>query len=315
MRNTKTSTDGTVQAAAPVRTRVAGRVPLPGRVQSPARRRLATLAAAVAALLLCAGWLLAQPSPEQQSQPKPKKPDTKPVRVLFVGNSYTSAHDLPAIVRALGAASKPKVDFEIDSITPGGFTLEAHLAAEGKDAPRARIAAGAYDFVVLQEQSQRPILEPDAMLSAARVFAKELAAAKATPVWYATWARQAKPETQADLDKAYEACLAATGGRLAPVGAAWQRVLSAKNEKERVVLHDKDGSHPSAAGSYLAGLVIYATLTGKKLDGLPARLAEPRKATADDPSDERVLTDLEPRVAKLLQQAATATLDARKKPR
>jgi hypothetical protein len=301
MGDSHTSTDGNA------------RDPAPRRDKLPARVRLHAIVSAVAALLACAGWLWAQPATDQQQ--KSRKPAAKPVRVLFVGNSYTSAHDLPAIVRALGAASQPKVEYAIESITPGGFTLEAHLAAEGKDAPRARIAAGACDFVVLQEQSQRPILEPDKMLAAARLFAKELAAAKATPLWYATWARQAKPETQADLDKAYEACLAATGGRLAPVGAAWRRVLTAKDEKDRVALHDKDGSHPSAAGSYLAGLVIHATLSGGKLDGLPARLAEPRPKTGDKPAEERVLVELEPRVAKLLQQAATATLEARKKPR
>jgi|GEM_PF-826541 len=279
-------------------------------------RRLAARAflLLLAALVASAGWLLASPAAEAQ-QGRKQQSAAKPVRVLFVGNSYTSANDLPAIVRALGAAAKPKVEFEVEAVTPGGFTLEAHLAAEGKDSPRAKIAAGAFDHVVLQEQSQRPILEPDKLLAAARVFAKELAAAKSGAVWYATWARLAKPETQADLDKAYAACWEATGGRLAPVGAAWQRVLTAKDEKDRIVLHAADGSHPSAAGSYLAGLVIYGAITGKQLDGLPARLAEPLPKVEGRPSEERVLVELEPRVAKLLQQAATATLDARKQPR
>lgn len=285
-----------------------------GKTRTGRRGRLHAFATLLAVLVASAAWLLATPAAEAQQARKPTSAP-KPVRVLFVGNSYTSANDLPAIVRALGAAAKPKVEFEIEAVTPGGFTLEAHLAAEGKESPRARIAAGAFDHVVLQEQSQRPILEPDKMLAAARVFAKELAAAKSGAVWYATWARLAKPETQADLDKAYAACLDATGGRLAPVGAAWQRVLTQKDEKDRVVLHTADGSHPNAAGSYLAGLVIYGTITGKKLDGLPARLAEPLPKVEGRPSEERVLVDLEPRVAKLLQQAATATLDARKKPR
>ena len=284
------------------------------RGQSARRLNVRTCALLLAALVASTGWLLAAPEVESQ-QGKKQKSAAKPVRVLFVGNSYTSANDLPAIVRALGAADKPRVEFEVEALTPGGFTLEAHLAAEGEDSPRAKIAAGAYDHVVLQEQSQRPILEPDKMLAAARVFAEELAAAKSSAVWYATWARQAKPETQAELDKAYAACLEATGGRLAPVGAAWQRVLTAKDEKERVALHAADGSHPAAAGSYLAGLVIYGTLTGKKLDGLPARLVEPRSEVERGSSEERVLVELEPRVAKLLQQAASATLDAQKQAR
>lgn len=281
--------------------------------ECPRRGRTRTLATLLALLVLGASWLLAMPAIGAQDQGR--KDAKRPVRVLFVGNSYTSANDLPAIVRALGAAAKQKVDFEVEAVTPGGFTLEAHLAAEGKDSPRAKLASGSYDFVVLQEQSLRPILEPAKMLDAARAFATPVAAAKATPVWYCTWARLAKPETQAEIDKAYAACLDATGGRLAPVGAAWRRVLTAKDEKERVVLHAADGSHPDAAGSYLAGLVLYGTITEQKLDGLPARLAETLPKVEGRPSEERVLVELEPRVAKLLQRAATATLDARSNPR
>ena len=285
-----------------------------GKTRTGRRGRLHAFAALLAALVASAAWLLATPAAEAQQARKPPNAP-KPVRVLFVGNSYTSANDLPAMVRALGAAAKPKVEFEIEAATPGGFTLEAHLAAEGKESPRARIAAGAFDHVVLQEQSLRPIQEPDKMLAAARVFAKELAAAKSGAVWYATWARLAKPETQADIDKAYAACLEATGGRLAPVGAAWRAVLAAKDEKDRVALHAADGSHPSAAGSYLAALVVYGALSGKDLDGLPARLVEPGRKVAGRPTEERVLVELEPRVAKLLQRAASEALEARKKAR
>jgi hypothetical protein len=245
-------------------------------------------------LVLAAGWVWAQGTTKTA-----KKTTT---RVLFIGNSYTSAHDLPALVRALGAANQPPIPLEIDSISPGGFTLEAHYQAEGPEFARARIAGGRYDFVVVQEQSQRPLLEPSKMLDAARVLSKELAAANSTPIWYATWARQAKPETQADLTKAYHTCHAELGGRLAAVGDAWQTVLQAKSEKDRLVLHQADGSHPTAAGSYLAALVLYGTLTGRKIDDLPARLTEP---TADGP---RVLVDLTPREAKLLQKAAAGVL-------
>jgi hypothetical protein len=238
--------------------------------------------------------------------PKTAAPARKPAtRVLFIGNSYTSVNDLPAIVRAIGRAAKPPVEIAIESITPGAFTLEGHFATEGEHSPRARIAAGAFDFVVMQEQSQRPILEPAKMLEAARAFGKELAAAKATPVWYATWARKAKPTQQDALDKAYADCHASVGGRLAPVGAAWKLVASAKESKDRIELYDADESHPSPAGSYLAGLVLYATITGNSIDGMPPRLTEP---AAKGP--ERVLVELEPREAKLLQKAAAKALEA-----
>ncbi|MCQ2992474.1 hypothetical protein NLO72_25115, partial [Pseudomonas tremae] len=57
---------------------------------------------------------------------------------------------------------------------------------------------------------------------------------------------------------------------------AWQLVIGQKEPKDRVELYDQDGSHPSPAGSYLAGLVLYATLTGNTVEGLPAKLSPSR---------------------------------------
>jgi hypothetical protein len=53
------------------------------------------------------------------------------------------------------------------------------------------------------------------------------------------------------------------GATVAPVGDAWA-MSYAKNPG--LLLHVKDASHPSFAGSYLAGLVLYRTIyTGKPL--------------------------------------------------
>src|SRR5712691_5092290 len=73
------------------------------------------------------------------------------VSVLFVGNSFTSANGLPStfsgIAKSLGDRAV------VDIYAPGGYTFEQHA----RDATlRRRIAQRAWDFVVLQEQSQRP---------------------------------------------------------------------------------------------------------------------------------------------------------------
>ncbi len=47
------------------------------------------------------------------------------------------------------------------------------------------------------------------------------------------------------------------GATVVPVGLAWQHCLAAH---PAIVLHDKDQSHPSLAGSYLAACTFYATL-------------------------------------------------------
>src|SRR5262249_32817696 len=79
----------------------------------------------------------------------------KPVRVLFIGNSYTFVNDLPRMLAALARAGgqRPVVH---DRETPGGCTLEKHWR-DGKAAQK--IAAGKWDYVVLQEQSSRPLVD------------------------------------------------------------------------------------------------------------------------------------------------------------
>ena len=238
-----------------------------------------------------------------QGVPKATPPPSA-TRVLFLGNSYTYVNDLPALVRAFGRAAKPPRAIEFECIAPGGCTLEMHAAEEGVRSPRARIADGKFDFVVLQEQSRRPLVDADAMLAAARALGTAIDAAKATPVWFATWAREKQLEEQDAITKSYEQCAVAVGGRVAPVGAAWKDVLTSK---EKLRLHDEDGSHPNAAGSYLAALVIYATITGDDVDVLPAKLVE-----TNEHGEERVLLDVPTKDAKLLRKAAAKALAAQR---
>src|SRR5260221_4475747 len=72
----------------------------------------------------------------------------RPFRMLFVGNSLTSANDLPAMVRALSQAAGDDPPLETQMVAFGGFALEDDLARG--DAPRA-IARGGWDVVVLQQ--------------------------------------------------------------------------------------------------------------------------------------------------------------------
>ena len=72
-------------------------------------------------------------------------------RVLFLGNSYTSVNNLPQIVADVAASLGDTLIF--DSNSPGGYTFQGHST----DATSlAKIALGNWDYVILQEQSQRP---------------------------------------------------------------------------------------------------------------------------------------------------------------
>jgi hypothetical protein len=82
-------------------------------------------------------------------------------------------------------------------------------------------------------------------------------AARAKTVLYLTWARPNAPESQHAISDAYISIGRELDPIVAPVGLAWQHFL---REHGTPALHDRDQSHPTLAGSYLAACVFVAVL-------------------------------------------------------
>ena len=76
-------------------------------------------------------------------------------------------------------------------------------------------------------------------------------------VLYMTWARQYAPDSQAAITDAYNSVGKEIGAIVVPVGLAWQQFIA---KHDQPVLYDRDGSHPSLAGSYFAACVFLAAL-------------------------------------------------------
>jgi hypothetical protein len=184
---------------------------------------------------------------------------TRTLHVLFIGNSYTYGNDLPGIVAQLLSARGIKLEHE--SVTVGGASLEKHWT-EGKAAEAIRKQK--WDYVVLQEQSARPIGNREAMFKAARQFQTEIAKAGAKTLLYETWAAKASPDEQPKLTEAYETLGREIGGTVVPAGEAWKKAIAAGFE-----LHWTDGRHPNREGSYLTACLFVVALTGESPVGLP----------------------------------------------
>src|SRR5262249_12406909 len=121
-----------------------------------------------------------------------------PLHLLFIGNSYTAANDLPTIVRKM-IAQAGHADPVVAASTPGGFTLEQHshdpntlkLLEEGPG------TGGSWEVVVLQEQSTRPALAevvPEEQTGLLKGFSSLCDRVKrnypnAKIILYETWAR------------------------------------------------------------------------------------------------------------------------------
>jgi hypothetical protein len=183
-----------------------------------------------------------------------------PLKVLFIGNSFTARNDLPGLIARLAAARGKNLEHRL--ISAGGASLRTHWNAGG--ALKA-IQESQYDHVVLQEQSTLPVKNAKRMHENVRLFDEAIKAAGARTVLYMTWARQHEPESQQAITDAYASIGRELGATVVPVGLAWQRFLG---KYDRPVLHDKDQSHPTLAGSYLAACIFLAVLFGESPVGL-----------------------------------------------
>ena len=174
------------------------------------------------------------------------------LRVLFIGNSFTARNHLPALVARMAEASGRKLNHRL--ISAGGASLRRHW--NSGEALR-EVRGGRYDQVVLQEQSTLPVKNAARMHESVRLFDAAIREAGAKTVLYMTWARAHAPETQQAITDAYLAIGRELGAAVIPAGMAWQRLLA---EHDRPALHDRDGSHPTLAGSFLAACCAFAVL-------------------------------------------------------
>ncbi|HEX4525082.1 MAG TPA: SGNH/GDSL hydrolase family protein [Casimicrobiaceae bacterium] len=187
----------------------------------------------------------------------PANPDAPPARILFIGNSYTSRNQLPRLLADLAAAAEHPTRVEFDLIFAGGASLKRHWNA---GIARERLAKQPWNYVVLQEQSTLPVKNPGRYHENVRLFAPEIARRGAKTALYLTWSRQQAPETQDRITRAVEEIAAEIDALVVPVGPAWQTVMARHAD---VTLYTDDGSHPTAAGSYLAACLFLARLFGE----------------------------------------------------
>ena len=139
------------------------------------------------------------PAPVLSPLPKDKK-----YSVLFIGNSYTKNNSLPTDV-FLPFAKAAGYNVQVASVLNGGHTLLGFASKDDTYGVQvaARLGAssfGKYDYVVIQEQSLRPVTEVGKYYDGVRALAEMIRAAGATPVIYSTWGRKTGSADLADLN-------------------------------------------------------------------------------------------------------------------
>ena len=170
----------------------------------------------------------------------------------MLGNSLTTANDLPAL---LGK----KLSADIAVHARGGARLAEHLHPKTKlgALTEQALANESWDYVVLQESSNGPVMHRERFLEATNRLCERIRAVGATPVMFATWAysrtcpKLAKmgishDAMHAQLVDAYRTAAQTGNALVAEVGSAFFEC------EQKAELYRPDGIHPSATGTSLA---------------------------------------------------------------
>lgn len=199
--------------------------------------------------------------------------DTK--KVLFLGNSYTAANNLPNLISQMATNTGDVLIY--DSNTPGGHRFMNHV---NNNTTTNKINSDDWDFVTLQAQSQETSFSQAQMEIELYPFASQLVNTIRTnyncsqPLFYMTWGRENGDNnncafipwvcTYEGMDdairSAYIFMAEENTSEVAPVGAIWRYL---RTNHPEIDLYTNDGSHPSLAGSYAAACAFYTMIFKK----------------------------------------------------
>jgi hypothetical protein len=215
------------------------------------------------------------------------------LRVLFVGNSLTSANGLPLMVQTIAEAAGHT--FAALEITANNSSLEDHWYSGVAQYIRDLEP----DVVVMQQgpsslpESQVHLREWTATLDA---VVKEVGGRSAL---FMVWPEDARRFTAFDdVRQSYSDAAEAVDGIFIPAGEAWREMWELD---PAAPLYGFDGFHPSYLGSVVAALTIYRMLFDETVTGLPPALSP---TTAGLPT-----VVLEPDEATRAQQAVEAAVE------
>jgi len=183
------------------------------------------------------------------------------IKVLFVGNSFTFYNNgvdfhLQKMLDA-DALIDTSVNYSIQKIAVSSYTLQAHYQ---DSLTLKKIANDNWNIVVLQEQSTRPINNPNLFLEYATKLDLEIKKINAKTVLYMTWAPKETPNDITTIAASYISVGSQIKAQVVPAGSIWDTFQKANPQ---INLYFTDNKHPSLAGTYFVSTVFYAYLFNK----------------------------------------------------
>lgn len=177
---------------------------------------------------------------------------TDELAILFVGNSHTGTHGVPALVEEF-LDSDPSTEARVLLITSDFLSTAAN-----NDRLVEEIDSGRWDVVVLQGQEVSQSHTIDYSRAGAIALAQASEAAGSRPMLFSEWSRRDIDETEY-IEAIYEQIADASGAEVIPIGRAWDRFLVTA---PGYPLWGSDGNHSSPEGALLAAATIAYAIAG-----------------------------------------------------
>ena len=194
----------------------------------------------------------------------------QPMRVLFVGNSYTHYNNMPKLFEQMADSKGVKLEVLMDAKSSHTFQMHSKRPELYKS-----IRSTKWDYVVLQGFSRelaqdRAVIDKESLPYIKQLLDSIYANNSCTNVLlYQTWGYDTgfKDDSlgidwtyQTMSDRIHEGYLYVSEKlnlSVVPVGKVWETV---KENHPEIELYQEDKQHPSLAGSYLAASCFYSAL-------------------------------------------------------
>lgn len=195
-----------------------------------------------------------------------------PTTGLYVGNSFTYYNcGVNGYVRGFTKEEKRDWTARMITISAGRLSfheVDAYLRPHEMDNYAKDGSKKLFDVVFLQGQSTEPFSKKNGADANFRKYLKQhidsIRQVGSEPVVVVTWANSDKPENYRKLADAIITEANKHNVIALPVGLAFAESLKVRPD---LILHAPDKRHPSAAGSYLYGAMIYSLLYKRSPEG------------------------------------------------
>jgi hypothetical protein len=201
--------------------------------------------------------------------------DLETKKILFIGNSYTFYHNMPAMTKRMALSVGDTMFYEQYTI-PGAY-LWQHANSVFLD---QLIKKENWNYVTIQSQSRESALDQEHFNT--KVYPNALTLvnqirdnnSNSKPLFYMTWGYEngytplcndlpymCNFESMNDkIEERYTYFGSSTNSSVSPCGKVWKAL---RNEYPNINLYDDDGNHPSRLGSYVAACCFYTMIFEK----------------------------------------------------